>query len=135
MLASRRRTVAFRLESSSSTAVTFLHPIVEMTCLLCCVLVSCVGSKPMFVSCCSAVVMCGLGLFSAMRCMPAFSKKGLYRAMTATVSTFDLQLQQNLATTPFELKKGGVAETTLMPRVMGVGRLVFWLLRLQSTLS
>ncbi len=31
--------------------------------------------------------MWGLGLLSAMRCMPAFSKKGLYRAMTATAST------------------------------------------------
>ena len=86
MLASRRRIVACCLESSSSMSVTFLVPILEIICWLCCVLVSCVGLKPRLFSFCSALVMCGLGLLWAIGCMPAFSKKGLYFAMTATVS-------------------------------------------------
>ena len=44
-------------------------------------------SKPKLVRCFKAAVMCGLGVFSVMRCIPAFSKKGLYRAITAMVST------------------------------------------------
>jgi len=44
-------------------------------------------SKPNLPKCSSAFVTCGLGVLSVMRFMPAFSKKGLYRAITATVST------------------------------------------------
>ena len=74
------------LERVSRMAVMVSVPALAITCWAYCVLASRAVSKPKALSCCRAWVTCGLCLLSVMRCMPAFSKKGLYFAMTATVS-------------------------------------------------
>ena len=82
-------------------SVIFLQPIWVISFSLCCVFVISVVLKPKLVRLSRAFVMCLLGLFWAMGCMPAFSKKGLYFAMTATVSMLGVGVWGRVCLTSF----------------------------------
>ena len=88
MLARRLRTLASCFDSSYRMVVTVSCSALVSVCSASCVPVSSVWSKPILFKCCSALVTWVLGWLSAMGCMPAFSKNGLYFAITATVSTW-----------------------------------------------
>jgi len=79
----------------------FVCPIFVMMCSVYWVPASSAVSMPSVSSCCRALVTWGLGLLSAMRCMPAFSKKGLYRAMTAYVSMQGVPAWVSVSATSF----------------------------------
>ena len=100
----RRRMLASCLDSSSSMAEIVLVPVSETTCSAYRVPANSAVSKPRLVRLWRAWVTCGLGLLSAMRCMPAFSKKGLYFAMTAIVSTYGVPAWGRVFATSFAPK-------------------------------
>lgn len=68
---------------------------------LCFWLASIWGSNPRAWSFPMALNKCGLGLLSAIFCIPAFSKKGLYLAITANVSTLGVPAKGRVSLTLF----------------------------------
>ncbi len=103
-LAKRLRTTAACFDSSSRMAEIVSVLASETTCSAYCVPPGRAGSKPSLLRCSSALVTCGLGLLSVMRCMPAFSKNWLYLAITATASTQGVPACGSVSLTSFAPK-------------------------------